>query len=59
MHPVPFKPVDGMSLEIGTGLEEMKWDKDAKLVVVKLTHRSSHLVLQVLLNGCCAYRCSS
>ena len=43
MHPVPFKPVDGVSLEI-TGLEEMKWDKDAKLGAVKLTHRN-HLVV--------------
>ena len=43
MHPVPFKQVDGVSLEI-TGLEEMKWDKDAKLGAVKLTHRN-HLVV--------------
>ena len=47
MHPVPFKPVDGVSLEI-TGLDEMKWDKDAKLVAVKLTHRN-HLQL-----ACCS-----
>ena len=42
MQAVPFKPVDGVSLEI-TGLEEMKWDKDAKLGVVKLTHRNHSL----------------
>ena len=46
MHPVPFKPVDGVSLEI-TGLDEMKWDKDAKLVAVKLTHRN-HLLACLL-----------
>ena len=30
-------------MEIVTGLEEMKWDKDAKLGAVKLTHRN-HLL---------------
>ena len=43
---MPFKPVDGVSLEI-TGLDEMKWDKDAKLVAVKLTHRN-HLLACLL-----------
>ena len=43
---MPFKPVDGVSLEI-TGLDEMKWDKDAKLGAVKLTHRN-HLLACLL-----------
>ena len=60
MHPVPFKPVDGVSLEI-TGLEEMKWDKDAKLGAVKLTHRNHLLAcfLLLFLNGRCAHPCST
>ena len=39
---MPFMPVDGMFWEI-TGLGEMKWAKDAKLRVVKVTHMKSKM----------------